>query len=407
MTSSRMTIRVLQVKTKNELNKIFTELKVEPYGIRIMLPKAINYLVRLDSLPSIAANILKQEMLSLGGDVALPKQALMGGMRKTECLLLGTLSQINRLNAKLKIQPFGLNRLAYGLSQTLNNYVKDEFVLPLGNHRINLGKIPRIMGIINLTADSFSADGLYQMQGYRRNPQAVLNYARELASDGADILDLGGESSRPGAKKVSLKEELNRTIPVIKLIAKQLKVPISIDTYKPEVAERALDNGAVMVNDITGFRNPKMRKIAAKYKAAAVIMHMQGTPATMQKNPVYQSLIDEIVLFLDTSVRRCTDAGIDRDKIIIDPGIGFGKTLKHNLEILKRLKEFKVLGRPILIGTSRKSFIGKILKAEPQERISGTIASCVLAAEGGASIVRVHDVKEVAQALRVSGAILN
>jgi dihydropteroate synthase len=222
-----------------------------------------------------------------------------------------------------------------------------------------------------------------------------------MIGDGADIIDVGGESTRPGARPVPLKEELRRTIPAIKLLAKKIKAPISIDTYKPEVARQALDNGASMVNDITGLRNPEMARQIAKYKAGVVIMHMQGNPRTMQDNPYYISLIDEIIEYLDRAVKFAEASGVAKDKIIIDPGIGFGKTLEHNLSIIKNLADFKVLGKPILVGTSRKSFIGKILNVGPQDRIFGTVATSVYAAKNGARIVRAHDVKEVSQALRV------
>lgn len=228
-----------------------------------------------------------------------------------------------------------------------------------------------------------------------------------MIDDGADIIDIGGESSRPGAQPVSIKEELARTIPVIKKLAKKINVPISIDTYKPEVARQALDNGAIIVNDITGLRNPEMIKVISRYKAGVVIMHMRGKPQTMQDNPVYKSLIDEIIDFLDDAIKKAVAAGISRDKIIIDPGIGFGKTFQHNLIILNKLSEFKVLGLPILVGPSRKSFIGKILKAEPGQRLFGTIGASILAAKNGAKIIRVHDVKEVKQALKVFDALNN
>jgi len=411
-----MSMRLLQVDNAKELDRILRRIKVDPYGIRIMLPKAINYLIKVDSVSCIAANILKQEMLSLGADAAVPRRVLTGGNKKTECLLIGNLSQLSRLCEKLKVQPFGLDKLAGELSRLLNNYSRREFSFNLGKYKLNFGKTTSIMGILNLTPDSFSGDGLYQPSAishqlsafsYQPSVDKIIEYVQKLVEDGADIIDIGGESTRPGARPLSIREELERTIPAIKAAAKKIKVPISIDTYKPEVAKQALDNGAVIVNDITGLTNPKMAKIAAQYKAAVVIMHMKGKPSTMQKNPVYGSLMDEIILFLNAAINRAEAGGINRERIIIDPGIGFGKTLEHNLRILKRLKELKSLGRPILVGTSRKSFIGRMLNAEPMERIFGTVASCVLAAVNGASILRVHDVKEVSQALKITDAILN
>jgi dihydropteroate synthase len=261
------------------------------------------------------------------------------------------------------------------------------------------------MGIVNLTPDSFSGDGFYKLTKTYELTNSIVNYAEQLVKDGADIIDVGGESSRPGAKPVSVKEELSRTIPVIKVLNKKINVPISIDTYKPEVARVALESGAVMVNDITGLRNPKMAKVIARYKAGVVIVHMKGNPASMQKDPEYASLIDELIDYLDKAINRAQAAGIDKEKIIIDPGIGFGKSVEHNLEIVNRLQEFKALARPILVGPSRKSFIGKILNVGPQQRIFGTVSSYVLAAKSGANILRVHDVKEVKQALKILEAI--
>lgn len=384
------------------------DIKVDPYGIKIMLPKANAYLIRINSVSNITANILKQEMLSLGGDVAIARNALTGRAKNTDCLIMGNLSQLIRLNHKLNKQPFGLNRLAQDLFQGLRNYQRDGFILEAGRYKLNLGRRSYIMGIMNLTPDSFSQDGLYRTShNAQRTTQLdnITGFAQKLVDDGADILDLGGESTRPGAQPVSIKEELKRAIPLIKLLAGRIKIPISIDTYKPEVARQALDNGASLVNDISGLRNPEMAKIVAKYKAAVVIMHMKGTPVTMQQNPQYSSLIEEIIEYLDKAIKRGEGFGIGKEKIVIDPGLGFGKLITHNLEILRRLAEFKVLGVPILVGPSRKSFIGNILNALPQERIFGTVSACILAVRNGARLVRVHDVKEVKQALKVLDAV--
>ena len=396
-------IRVLGISDSKDLNKVMQEIKVDPYGIKIMVPKATTHLVRINSVSSIAANILKQEMLSLGGDVAVARDVLTGKARKTDSLLMGNLSQFMRLDGKLNKQPFGLSGLAGELACALTNYKKSDFRVSLGKYKLDLRKgRTYIMGVLNMTPDSFSADGLYQSA-----VDKIVDIVQKMVQDGADIIDVGGESSRPQAKPVPIKEELARTIPVIKALAKRIRVPISIDTYKPGVARRALDNGAVIVNDITGLKDPGMRREVSGYKAGVIIMHMQGNPRIMQKNPHYDSLIDEIIEYLDKSIERAVEAGIDREKIIIDPGIGFGKTLEHNLEILKRLKELKVLGRPVMVGPSRKSFIGKILNLEPQERIFGTVSACVLAVKNGANILRVHDVKQISQALKVTEAILN
>ncbi|MBI3991424.1 MAG: dihydropteroate synthase [Candidatus Omnitrophica bacterium] len=403
-------MRILHPGNHKELRKMMQDIKVDPYGMEIMLPKATACLVRINSLSNIAANILKQEMLSFGGDVAVARGALTGKARKTDCLIMGNLAQFNRLTEKLNRQPFGLNRLAHDLSCNLDNYLKYKFNLKLGRYKLGLRQDKTyIMGIVNLTPDSFSGDGFYLSPVACRLPPVdrIIAFAEKMVKDGADIIDVGGESSRPGAKPVPVKEELTRVIPAIKILAKKIKAPISVDTYKPEVAEQALDNGAALVNDISGLTNSRMRKVVARYKAGVVIMHMKGKPRTMQSSPVYKNLIEEIIDYLDKAISRAVASGIDEESIIIDPGIGFGKTFEHNLEILKRLKEFKILGRPILAGPSRKSFIGKILGAGPKERIFGTISACVLAVRNGANIIRVHDVKAVKESLRVADAVIN
>jgi len=395
-------LRILSIGNRKILEEVMQEIKVDPYGIKIMSQKGISHFIRINSVSNIAANILKQEMLSFGGDVAIPRDALTGKFKKADCLIMGNLSQINRLNKKLNHQPFGLSHLAGQLQICLDNYQKDSFTIDLGRHKLHLGRRTLVMGILNLTPDSFSGDGLLGLE-----TQEITEKAQALVQDGADIIDLGGESSRPGAKPVSLKEELSRTLPVVKALAKKIKIPISIDTCKPEVAKQALGSGAVIVNDVTGLRNPLMCKVISRNNCAVIIMHMKGNPRTMQRSHFYKNLIDEIIEFLDTSIVKAQDLAVDRNKIIIDPGIGFGKSIEDNLEILKRLSEFKVLGRPIMIGASRKSFLGKILHAQPDQRISGTVSSSILAAQNGAKILRVHDVKQVKQALKVLDAINN
>lgn len=262
----------------------------------------------------------------------------------------------------------------------------------------------QIMGILNITPDSFSGDGLLVKKA---NLAGIIKYAQRLVAQGADIIDVGGESSRPGAKSISVKEELNRTIPIIERLSARIKVPISIDTYKPEVARCALKSGASIVNDITGLRNPRMIEVIAKTPARVIIMHMKGTPRNMQENPVYKSLIEEIIEYLEAAVSRAGVSGIDKNRIIIDPGIGFGKTVEHNLEILRCLEEFRILGCPILVGPSRKSFIGRILNLpDPAERLIPSMAALAVAIMNGANIVRVHDVKFAVQAVRITEAII-
>ena len=257
------------------------------------------------------------------------------------------------------------------------------------------------MGILNLTPDSFSGDGIYGDAG------RAVEIAVRMVEEGADIIDVGGESTRPGSAPVAAGEELKRVAPVIKKLSAKIGVPISVDTRKRDVALAALDNGASIINDISGLEADEgMAQVVSQYNADIVIMHMKGTPETMQKNPTYDDLIEEIISKLSQLVARAEEKGVKKENIIIDPGIGFGKTFEHNLKILNNLSRFKVLGKPILVGPSRKSFIGTILNVKPQERIFGTAASVALAIRNGADIIRVHDVKEMKQVAGVADAIV-
>ncbi len=270
-----------------------------------------------------------------------------------------------------------------------------------GQHELPLGERTLVMGIVNVTPDSFSGDGV-------PDADAAVRRAWQLVEDGADIVDIGGESTRPGAQTVPADEEMRRVLPVIeRLMAQNFPAPISVDTYKPEVAKRALEAGACIVNDIFGLRQPGMVELVAEGRPVVVIMHMQGTPQTMQLNPTYTDCVGEIAEFLRQQAEAAQRVGLPKDRIIVDPGIGFGKTVEHNLEILRRLGELKALGYPVLIGTSRKSFIGKVLGIEvPAERVWGTAATVAIAIANGADIVRVHDVREMAQVVRMTDAIV-
>jgi dihydropteroate synthase len=274
-------------------------------------------------------------------------------------------------------------------------------VLRCGKFNFALGKKTYIIGIVNVTPDSFSDGGRFL------DPGVAIKHAVKLVEDGADILDIGGESTRPGARPVSLEQELERVLPVIEGIRDSLDVPVSIDTYKEEVAREALDSGANIVNDISGLRNsPGMAKLVAEREVPAIIMHMQGQPRNMQMEPSYEDVVREITDFFRAQVKVAMDAGVADDRIILDPGIGFGKTVEHNLEIIRGFEKFRDLGFPLLIGTSRKSFIGKILDVETDGRLEGTIASTVAGVMNGADFVRVHDVRELRKAMIITDRIL-
>ena len=266
--------------------------------------------------------------------------------------------------------------------------------------RLELGRRTLVIGILNVTPDSFSDGGSFLL------PDRALAQAETMAEEGADLIDVGGESSRPGSDPVLVEEELRRVIPVIEQIAKHISLPISIDTYKAEVARQALSAGAQMINDISALRqDPEMAEVVSKEEAPVVLMHMKGTPRTMQQNPRYESVIDEIKRFFTERLRVAEQAGISRERIILDPGIGFGKTTAHNLEIIRSLSRMRSLDRPILIGPSRKSFIGNILNLPVQDRIEGTAVAVTAAVMAGASMVRVHDVKPMVRVVRLADSI--
>jgi len=258
----------------------------------------------------------------------------------------------------------------------------------------------RIMGILNVTPDSFSDGGRYF------DVKSAVRRAGEMAREGADIIDIGGESSRPGSRRISSEEELDRVLPVVEALADAIDKPISVDTYKGLVARRALEKGAAYINDITALSgDDEMAGIISRSGAGVVLMHMKGDPETMQDSPFYRDVVGEISVYLQAAVHKAEAAGIDPAKIIIDPGIGFGKTLEHNLEILNRLAEFKKLGKPVLVGVSRKSFIGALTGKDAGGRLLGTASSVSAAVLNGADMVRVHDVAEMREVARVAEAI--
>ena len=393
-------VRVISIDDSTSARSEMGKIGVHETGIRLMEKKAIFYSIKLENVKSQAASIIKQEMLSLGGEAAVSWQVINFSRKNSDVLLLGTEKQFEELIVKLCRQPFGLPFLSQEIKKALSNYRKRDFKLNFKEHTLQLGKRTLIMGILNVTPDSFYDGGRYS------NFKQAVERALQMVEEGADIIDIGGESSRPGANPVGEKEELERVIPVIKKLASRIKALISIDTYKAGVAKEAIDVGASMVNDISALRmDEKMANIVKSSGVPICLMHMQGSPRNMQKNPRYKDVVSEIFAFLKERIDFCEQAGIDIEKTIVDPGIGFGKTVLHNLEILKNLDQFRSLGRPIMIGVSRKSLIGKVLELEPEERLEGSLASAIWCMMKGASILRVHDVKETKRAVKMVEAI--
>jgi len=276
------------------------------------------------------------------------------------------------------------------------------FNLKWSDYCLDLDQGTHIMGVLNVTPDSFSDGGLYFQE------DRAIEHGLAMARDGADMIDVGGESTRPYSQKISLDEEMARVIPVIQTLRKETNIPISIDTFKAKIAREALKAGASIINDVSALRfDPDMISVAADAGVPLILMHMKGTPSDMQDNPVYEHLIPEIVVFLKNAMDRAVEGGVRKEMIIVDPGIGFGKTVDHNLQIIKALSQLRSLERPILLGTSRKAFLGHILGKEAHERDIGTMATLVAGVMNGANIVRVHNVKLAVESIKVIDAIKN
>ncbi len=374
------------------------------HGVALMKNKLVHFNFRIGPLPAAAANIIKQEMLSVGGEAAVTRGVINCSADNSDAILSATRKQFRKFCRKLRAQPFSLAQIADKLEKTLKNSERRSGLpFKCRGLEVDLKEISLVMGILNITPDSFSdGDKFLTFDN-------ALKQAEKLINEGADILDIGGESTRPGAARVTEKEELARVLPVIKALREQYPdLPLSIDTYKAQVAAAAMEAGADLINDISGFNfDPEMARVAAETGAYCSLMHIQGTPEAMQKNPRYDDLFAEISSYFEKSIALAESAGVKREKIILDPGIGFGKTLEHNLLLLKHLTEFTGFGLPLLLGTSRKSFINKLTGAEINNRLPASIATIAQGLTNGANIVRVHDVAETKQVVTVIDAINN
>ena len=393
-----MKIRVITPScVKGEMERI----SVHPAGIHLMELKTSIYPLKISDVNVKQANVIKQEALSVGADAAVPYSVLNLENKNVDVIVMATLKQYRKLALKFSQQVFGLKDLGEEMLKTIERYNR-----PVSG--IKNKKIPEkeflIMGILNITPDSFSDGGTYF-----DNVDAAIQRAIEMQQQGADIIDIGGESSRPGASPISEEEEIRRVIPVIKGLRGKISCLISCDTSRSNVAIRAIEEGADIINDIYALkRDEKMAQLIVESGCAVILMHMKGTPETMQKKPFYDDVIEEITDFFDERIQFSLDHKISKDQIILDPGICFGKRIQDNLEIIKRIREFTCFNLPLCLGTSRKSFIGKIAgNPSETERLPGTIATCVSGYINGARIFRVHDVKQMYQALKLTSEIYN
>lgn len=375
----------IRLADDTDLQALFAKLNVDKPGAAIMVKKGKRHLFLLRNLRTPAANILKQDALSMGAELAVPMGACSCATERVDGVLICTQKQLELLVKKEMAQPFGLKEVARELKAF-----------------VSLPSFPvRIMGILNINEDSFYS-------GSRTGESAFLERAERMIADGADIIDVGAVSSRPGSQPVPVKEELARVTPVADLVKKHKlyeKALFSLDSYQPEVLRYALDHGFGLVNDITGLTDDLVCKVAAEYDAQTCIMHMKGTPQSMQADPQYGNVVEELTTFFRQRIEKAESFGVK--KLILDTGIGFGKALDHNLQLIKHQGHFRSLDFPLLVGASRKSMIDKIVSCPTEERLPGTLAIHLKALEEGASIIRCHDVKEHVQAIRVWEAMKN
>jgi dihydropteroate synthase len=378
-----------------------TRMDVDPAGINIMSGKGQHLNIQLGEVSLKAALILKQDMLSIGGEAALSRRSASLTPESTPVLLMGTMSHFRLLADKLAGQPFGLAQVGSRLVSLLGDRsTAPSFVV--GGLDL-LGDEPvAVMGVLNVTEDSFSDGGSFL------ETDKAIGRGRKMADEGALIIDVGGESTRPGARSVEPRIEAERVLPVLDGLNGRSGVYLSVDTTRSQVAEAAFLSGAAILNDISGMTfDERMADTAAAAGASVILMHTRDRPEVMQDQLDYEDLVGEVFSFLDGAVNRAMEAGIGKERICVDPGIGFGKSFEQNLVLINRLEEFRSLGCAVMVGTSRKSFIGHYLDAQVNDRMEGSLATAVAAVMRGASLIRCHDVRETVRAVRMAGLVRN
>ncbi|MGD0249821.1 MAG: dihydropteroate synthase [Thermoplasmata archaeon] len=394
----RFRARVLEGETLAEIAREIERTESDPEGVGIMTRKGRIFRVRLEGVPLKAAPLLKQELLSVGGDAAHARGVADHSVESTPAVLVATWGQYRRLLPKLERQPFRLKQIAAEVDRALRAYVhRGPRTVPGAHRSLTLGDRPRVMGVVNVTPDSFSDGGQFL------DPPRAIAEAERQVREGADLVDIGGESTRPNATALSPEEEWSRIAPVLSALHGRLAVPLSVDTRHPEVAAKAIDAGADFINDVEGLRSEEMRRVAVRTGAGVVVLHMRGTPATMQQDVHYADLRGEVYAALAAGTDAALRDGIPPEKLLVDPGLGFGKSAEQSLELLVHLGELRSLGYPVVVGASRKSFLGWALGPPngPSDRLEVGLAAAVLAAERGAALVRTHDVGPTVRALQL------
>jgi dihydropteroate synthase len=388
---------LIDISSADDLRRHLSEIDISANDIMQITDRFLYYTIKLEGVDTRAANLMKGYMETLGGGIAMRKEAHEFTVRDTDVIISGSRHTLRLLAARLKGEPYGLDAVGAEITACTS---PGNRIMSWAGRTLDFTHKTYVMGILNCTPDSFYP--------YSRNAtvKEALKSAREMIEAGVDIIDVGGESTRPGSEPVEEEEEIRRVIPVIQALRGESDIIISVDTRKKEVAERALDAGADIINDISGLRHgDELARLVARRGVPIVLMHMRGMPKTMQKNPGYKNTISEILRELQPSIAAAIGAGIAPEMIIIDPGIGFGKRIQDNLRIIKELSSLRSLSFPILVGLSRKGFIGEILDRPVEKRLIGTVTANTLAILNGANIIRVHDVADAVQMVKIIDSV--
>ena len=387
----------LDIASASDLKRHLGDLDLSVDEVEKLTDTFLYCTIKLERIDTRAAAFMKSCLETLGGGIAMSRGAADFTVRETDVIITGSRRTLQLLAARLKGEPYGLDAVS---GEILSCTASSTRIMSWGTRTLDFTRTTYVMGILNCTPDSF-----YPASRAATIKEA-LRSAREMVEAGVDILDVGGESTRPGSEPVPEEEEIRRVIPLIQALRAESDVLVSVDTRKAGVAERALDAGADIINDISGLRHgEELARLVARRRVPIVLMHMRGTPKTMQKSPHYQNTISEVLRELQQSVATAIGAGIAPEMIIVDPGIGFGKRMQDNLRIIRELASLKSLAFPILVGLSRKSFIGEILDRPVEKRLIGTVTANTLAILNGANIIRVHDVPDAVEMVKIIDSI--
>jgi dihydropteroate synthase len=397
LSSSETNAHPIDISSLNDVQRYLGEFDLSPEDMETAADTFLYCTIKLEGVDTRAANLMKSFLETLGGGIAMRRGAMDFTVRETDVIITGSRRTLHLLAARLKGEPYGLDAVGSEIIACMASGIR---IITWGRRTMDFTHKTYVMGILNCTPDSFFPSSR------AATIKDALKSAREMIAAGVDIMDVGGESTRPGSEPVPLEEEIRRVIPVIQALRAESDVIISVDTRKKDVAERALDAGADIINDISGMRHDEeLARLVARRKVPVVLMHMRGSPRTMQKSPYYRNTISEILRELQQSVAAALGAGIAPEMIIVDPGIGFGKRIQDNLRIIKELASLKSLNFPILVGLSRKGFIGEILDRPVEKRLVGTVTANTLAILNGANIVRVHDVADAVEMVKIIDSV--